>query len=250
MTLTRCTLPTLAFLLTVSVSAWAVDTVEPFALGASDFELYAGSEGLGQGLSAVTFTEDAVLGYGLTERLSATLSGSVVSDRRHRVVEQAVSAGLYGTAVDSGLLDLDLFLAWGMVDDTSPRTELVTGLELNLELSEAGLFLTAFETFGGREQEAVTGSPPDTERTFTTELGLGAFLDVAEGHQLLALFESSLEHVPEPGSSVTEGVGFALGYNVMVSDSLELINEVGVLVSSGDASSSFGLSSGFLATLP
>ncbi len=246
----RAILLTLLAVSTFPIRALAVDTVEPFAPGASDFELYAGCEGLGQGLSALSFTEDAVLGYGLTERLSASLNGWVASDRRHRVEAQGMSAGLYGTVLDSPMLDLDLFLAWGMVDDTAARTEFVTGFELNLDSSRSGLFFTAFETLSARATASRDGVTANTRRTWLTELGLGGYLDIAEAHQLLMLLDSSLEHVPEPGGSVTDAVGLAFGYNVMVNDSIELISELGADVPTGDLPLAFAASTGLLATLP
>ena len=218
--------------------AWAVDTVEPFGKGASDVELYFGGDGFGRPAPERSVRLSFQLGYGLTDRLSAYLNGAASSDPFFRGGDGNLRLGLYGTVVDTRYVDLDLFLDFRLFGNRWAATGIAAGLEMNVDLGRFGLFATAWEVMS------------DAESSFNAELGIGAHWTLAEGHQLFALYDSIVHHVPERGQPTYEVGGVALGYNVMVHTGIELINEVKCDLPQGGEQVAFGVSTGILATLP
>jgi hypothetical protein len=128
------------------------------------------------------------------------------------------------------------------------------GIELNVDLGRFGLFATAWEVMSGSESPSVgaegTDVAGDATRVFDTELGVGAYWTVAEGHQLLLLYDSSIHHGPERGLAAYEIGGIGLGYNVMIHDGIELINELKCDIPQGGEKLAFGVATGILVTLP
>lgn len=237
---------------------WAVDTVEPFAKGASDVELYFSGDGFGRPSSETSVGSSFQLGYGLTDRLSAYLNGAASSDTFFRGGDRALRLGLYGTVIDTRFFDLDLFLDFRLMGNSLAAAGVAQGFEMNLDLGDFGLFASVWEVVSGRDRSTGSATPglSDTvnasaaaERVFDTELGIGAYWNIADGHQLLAFYDSSVHHTPETGQRRSEVGAVRLGYNVVVHEGIELINEVSCDIPQGDEKTAFGVSSGILVTL-
>lgn len=238
--------------------ARAVDTVEPFGKGASDLELYFGGDGLGRPSNETSVGSSFQLGYGLTDRLSAYLNGAASSDTFFRGGGRMLRLGLYGTVVDTRFFDLDLFFDFRLMGNSLVAAGIAPGLEMNLDLGGFGLFATAWEVVSGRDKGlgAAASGLSDTasasvaaERVFDTELGMGAYWTIADGHQLLAFYDSSVHHTPETGQRRFEVGAVRLGYNVVVHEGIELINEVSYDIPQGDEKAALGVSTGILVAL-
>ncbi len=71
-------------------SARAADTTEPFDVGASDVDFYVGFDGVGQPSGEKALSNEIMLGYGIVDRLSASI-GTVLESN-----EQLADGAVYG----------------------------------------------------------------------------------------------------------------------------------------------------------
>ncbi|RJO66186.1 MAG: hypothetical protein C4523_13995 [Myxococcales bacterium] len=247
---------------TAPFPASAADTLEPFDVGATDFEFYAGAAGLGNDKYESSVFGEFALGYGLTERLSGYVAGSAVGNEYFRQGEGSLAFGLYGTPLDTDHVDLDLILDLGISGAGLTDFGVTPGVELNFDLAPDlalwGVYLLIEEAIGGRDasvpDDPATPNQDESElrfeRNFDTLLTLGTYWTAAEGHQLLLQFDSAIHHTPEAGQERFEIGGAALGYNVAVHEAVELINEIGFDVPQEGEKFNVGLSTGVLVTMP
>lgn len=237
----------------ISTRVMAVDTVEPFGEGAFDLEYYAGVNGLGRGVTETTLDGALQLGYGLTPRVSAFVSGGLSSDTRLLGGDGEVGLGVFATVVDGRHFDADLFLSSGFGRDGLICVGGTLGLELNLDLGPFGLFATACETMSGRKARSREDCPSvdhHVERFFDTEAVLGGHWVVADGHQVLASYDFVVHHVPEPEQPCHEAGRVGLGYNVMIHEAVELIHEGSWEIPQGEKTGALGFMVGVITTLP
>lgn len=231
--------------------ALAADTVETFDPGAANVELYFGFDGLGTSRADGSVIGDVVVGYGVADRLSAYLATSLQANGYLTNGQPRLCFGVIGTPVDTERFDLDLLLDVGAGGDGLSRLSVAPGVEANLDLDSPagpwGLYLRASVPFDGEGHVKSDGSIGyHTGHRF--ELNPGIHWAPREGHQLLA--EYALAWIPgrndEPG--FWENGGAALGYNVAVSETLELITQASV-APVGDRRAA-GVMLGFIATIP
>ena len=241
-------LAALAALAVAAGPATAADTTEPFDRGATDFEMYLGQDGFGLETAEQSVGSEMVLGYGVTERVSAFVGAALSADGHFLNDRTEMVFGLYGTALDTRQLDLDLFLAFagsgGGGFTASPSFEL--NWDAAPGLSRWGLYT--------RAGLAVTGHAGDAgpARTTDVEVALGTYWTVGAGRQLLLEFDGAFVDgaVGEPGGRRWDSGAFALGFNVGVTESMEMINQVHYHLADVDGHGSFGVMLGFIATLP
>jgi hypothetical protein len=223
----------------------AADTLEPFDLGRSDTELYAGTEGLGGSADAARAGIAGLIGYGLTPRLSLFLVPEASVDGELGAAQSGLSLGGFGTLLDSAHVDLDLGAAGG---SDGEHGAVASFAELNLdrapELSVAGVYARGGLSVFGTEHPG--GRP-------AIELGagatLGGYVTLAARHQLLleldgALYEGRRERV------VGELGRLRLGYNVALLEHAELITEVSLEPPGAAAPWTGGVLVGVIATIP
>jgi len=243
--------------------AMAADTLETFGPGATDYELYLGFDGAGRGDYEKVLWGETLLGFGLIERLSAFATISAEANERLYAGTGGASIGLFGTPFDSEHFDLDLLFQIGLV---SGEIAVAPALELNLDarpdLALCGLYLRAEEDLTGRDDSIA--DDPETEdvdeaRTRyafvpTTALTAGAYFTIAEIHQLLLEFDVAFRHrtsgAPEGDPSVFELGGVALGYNVAITEAVELLAQVSVDVPDHGEGVAAGFMVGLIATMP
>lgn len=226
----------------------ASDTVETWDAGAADVEMYLGMDGLGLPKEARTFYGDMMLGYGLVDRFSAYVGTTLASTDGLSNGSSTQSIGVFGTPVDTDHVDVDVFfdMSSGGPDQ---RLEVRPALELNLdadpEMRTWGVYLRAPLPVYGRKFK--TGS---THTSFHLESTLGAYAQAGASHEFLV--EYVMEYHPDPVEDerrTTIG-GVSLGYNVALSDSLEIVNELFLDIPQGDEKVAAALMTGFIATLP
>ena len=236
-----------------SSGARAADTMEVFDVGATDAELYIGYDGLGIGRAAsLTFTE-AVIGYGIAPRLSMFLSAGLEATGQLTDGMQALTAGVYGTPVDTTHLDLDLLLKVSATTDDA--YEVMPAVELNLDAADGqaawGVYLIAGIPFHAPVLHAAVVKPPRSgDIELDLLLRLGSYWTIAPRHQVLLELDGAVHAMGSRLGSVGDLGGFALGYNVVLTETFELITQIRTDVPTGaEESWSAGLSAGFIATL-
>ena len=232
-------------------AARAADTTEPFALGATDVDVYFGVDGLEAAPEERVLYGDILLGYGLTERLSGFLGVTLEADGRLGGSSPHVHLGGYGCVVDTEHVDLDLMLHVGTGGAAFDEFEIVPGAELNLDadpdMATWGSYLRLAVPVLGRPAPDGSGANPSV----AIELTAGGYVMVAEGHQLVVELDAAFRPDPPPKEEPAELGGLALGYNATLSENLELITQLAVdLPQGGDPAAGFGVMAGVIATLP
>lgn len=235
----------LAAALVLGVSrASGADTVELFDKGPTDLEFYAGVDGLGQGAEARSFGAEWVLGFGLTERLSAYLSGTHAANADLARTEHSEHLGLFSTISDGPHVDCDLGIELGADGSAAAGGAFI---ELNLDrepdLAATGLYVRLGAELYGRGPEE-QGPSPGTALSAV----VGGYVTLASVHQILLELDGIWHPRPGPGEARRDPGAARIGYNVTVADSLELINEVAVDVPLSDETWAWGGFTGFIAT--
>lgn len=244
----------LASLMVVFVprTAAAADTVETWAVGATNLDIYFGLAGLRAPRATRTIYADIMPGFGLVPGLSAYLGMTL--EANHQVSDGQLSAyvGLFGTVLDSDHVDFDLFVDFRVQGPGLADFRLTPSFELNLdyepELAAWGVYLRAAFPIHGHPGDPVL---PEADRAAVqVELNPGIYVTVAEGHQVLIEYDMSLHGHPD-GDERGVGVGgVALGYNFAISDAIESINEFYVDIPQAQEKVSFALVSGIIITMP
>lgn len=241
-----------AFSILITQNLSAADTTETYDVGATDAEFYVGLDGIGHGKYNKTIYSDTILGYGLTSKLSFHLGSTLSANEYFGDGNADLHTGLYGTPVDTDHFDMDLFLEIAL--EGMSDFQVIPSLELNYDYKPDvalwGLYLRAGTPLYGRESEDSTPENPKHEIATTIETTLGTYLTLNENHQLLLEYDMTFLPSPvEDEQSVSVG-GLALGYNVIVHDAIELINQVYVDIPQDEENFGVGFMTGFIATLP
>ncbi len=247
---------TLAILLDVAFEAGAADTTEPFDLGPSDFEFYIGADGVNAPKKReTTLYSSLVLGYGLLDRVSSHLAVIQEADAYLSNGSTTLCTGLFGTPVDTRHFDLDLYFEISSSAPDFTRIQVYPAMELTLDLSpemrSVGVYLRSALPFYGLE-ESTTDAAPKMEYSigFHNETTLGAYVTVAERHQILLEFDMAFRPRPLDGERSVEVGGAALGYNALVHDCVELITQFSLDIPQQGEVISPGFLMGLIATLP
>jgi hypothetical protein len=238
----------LALVSAFTAEVFAADTTEAFDVGATDLDFYTGVDGLGLPSDERAAFGDMMLGYGLTERLSAYFGATLEGSGAFADGSSTHYLGLYGTPFNTDHLDLDLQLDMAS-GGPEQRLEIRPALELNIdadpEMRTWGMYLrTPLPVYGRKFQ---TGGE---HATFHLEATLGTYVQLADGHQLLVEYDMAFHPDPQEGERRTDVGGAAFGYNVVVSDEIELINQVFVDIPQAGDQVSVSLMTGLIATLP
>jgi len=261
----RVTILTIIFTLSFVTALFAADTLETFDPGASDVEFFGGFEGIGLDKYQKGLSMEIVYGYGLIENFSASVALSAGSNEYFGDGSAALSFGIFGTPLDTDHFDLDLMLNASVEGAGLADFSIAPGLELNFDLKPDqalwGIYLIIEEVLAGEkttEDDPTTAAIDETAFTFkpVTALTLGTYLTVKDGHQLFLQFDSEILNNPE-GTEKTFHVGnLALGYNVMLNDNIELVNEVAFALPQNfdppeeDKDFSVAITVGIVVTLP
>lgn len=234
-----------------SEAARAADTVEPFDVGATDFELYTGMEGLGRGKYEKTVYGDVLLGYGLLPRLSAYAGMTLHANEYFADGAADFAIGMYGTVVDTHHFDLELFLDFaGGGDAFSVTPSFEMNVDADPEMQGFGVYVRGGVPMYGRDSAAEDASEPTYELATQVDGTVGTYLTLNGIHQLLLEYDMVFRPDAMDDEHSAEVGGIALGYNVLLTDSFELINQVVWDIPQENEQTAFGVSTGILVTLP
>jgi hypothetical protein len=216
--------------------AIALDTTEPFDLGFSNYEFYAGIAGLGAE-GDKTLTWEGLIGVGLTPRFSASLSFAAETDEYFRETADELALGLFWTALERERFSLDLFGGYA----TAPA--LSFGLEANLDFPRWGLQLVLEDSL--RAKEETRG------RAHTFNVAPLAYVNLMpEKLQLLAQVDWSYASDASDGTYSWSKGAASLGLNALVHADIELILQIDYNLPNDEEDGTWGGSIGFVATVP
>lgn len=229
----------------------AADTTETWDVGATNTELYIGIEEVGKSRSELTLYSDMLLGYGIIERFSAYFGSTFFSNPSFTEGAADLFMGVFGTPLDTDHIDLDLFLDMRVTGADQWAPTVTPSLELNYDLKPDlalwGMYVRAGVSLYGRTDEDVVkkkGPMVDLTATF------GTYWTIRERHRLLLEYDFCHRLRPARGGSSTEQGGLAIGYNIELSDAIELINEVCFAIPRDGEPFFANFMVGFVATLP
>lgn len=236
--------------------AVAADTLETFDPGATDVEFYMGADGLGAGeVHERAVYGEFLLGYGLMERFSAYFGTTLQGDGCLNDASAALYFGIFGTPIDTDHFGLDLILDVSAEGPDFEQIQFAPGFEMNFDLDpdmqSAGLYWRVGLPVYGRE----AASPghleePGHDTAFHLESTLGMYVTLSDSEQFLIEFLAGVHPNPGPEEEMFDGAGVAIGYNVVLNDSIELITEVSAEIPHNGDAFTGGVMVGIIATLP
>jgi hypothetical protein len=204
-----------------SSSVFAVDTIEPFSIGLSDVEMYAGFESQGIDASENTFSTSTGIGAGLSDRWSFFLGFS----------------GDTTGALDNGQTIFDMTLFWNLFSQSN------WALDLGTTISHAegnGAFAPFFElnwdaspnqaSWGLFAHGGPTGTGATGKVDWTFGLAAGGYITMMDGHQLLAEWAPEYDLGNDSSTQAWNNGSLRMGYNFVISDEVEIISEVGYIL--------------------
>ncbi len=239
-----------AALLSWAGPAWAADTVETWDTGAVDVDAYVGADGIGGPRKDRTGYLDAMLGYGVVDRVSLYVGATKSFDADLRDAGAEYYWGAFATPVDGDHFDFDLFMDVWSGGDRNSEVSLTPALELNLDATAdqscAGAYLrAALPHYGLTPAPAV-----ERGSSHALEVELGVYLTVDSGHMLFVEYDAVWQEPASRKRGPIEHGSVAFGYNVVLSDIVELINEVHIDVPKRTTEAIGGAMTGVILTLP
>jgi len=247
--------------------AYALDTLECFDIGLSDFEAYASFVGVGRPEPDRGVSADVLLGIGILSRLSGQVYEGGEANQAFSEGSGFFGFSVFGTPVDTDHFDLDAGMHVtvgglgngndGPAGHSVAEFTFTPFVELNLdsdpEMNGYGLFLVVEETLGGRDESSYTTLGEEI-RDFTlspgTALLLAGYWRPAESHELLFGYDMEFLWQALPGEKKVDVGGIRMGYNVILSDAVELITEVNFDIPQTGEYFGVDFMVGILATLP
>jgi len=235
-------------LLACPTTAWAADTVEPWDAGAFDVDFYVGSDGIGRGHAEAVLGSELMLGYGLINRLSVYAGTTLESTAELNDAAGMIFFGVFGTVLDTRHVDLDLFLDVRAGGSRFGAQQLTPSLELNLDaepgLAAWGFYLRSGAAFAREDAGA------EADLSLALEITIGGYWTVARCHQLLLELDGAYLADDGEDTRAFDLGSVRLGYNVGVTETIELITELSVDLPQAGERVAWGLLAGFILTLP
>lgn len=244
----------LGLLICLAQSARAADTVEIWAVGEGDMELYSFYDGfLDGGRSSRderAIGGELVMGWGVADRLSLMFATALTANGALTGGETGVDIAAFGTPLDTDHFDLDLIWGIGAAGEGMSEIALTPGFELNLDhspdLATCGAYLRGGAEIYGLEAE--TDEVPDHSHldwVFT----LGGYWTLDDVSQLLLEYDATLPDRDVPHEPSFNHGAVALGYNRMVTGGCELITQVHLNLPDHGQEASLGVMAGFIAAI-
>jgi hypothetical protein len=249
----------------------AADTLETWAKGDSNAEVYVGLDGLASRGRAGSLQTDLLVGHGLTNRLSVYVGSALASPSVLAVHDAGFYVGSFAALLDTDHLDVDFLLDLTAQGDGFRELVVLPFLEVNLDMlpDQAGVGLYAHLALPVTASEASLRGTPRLRpgRSWTDlrspwaplpPLGLqadlaakvGAYWTVRPGHQVLCELDATFPLLA-PARSWPPGVGtLALGYNFHLGGSLESINQLTLGIPAHGQFPSAAFTTGFILGIP
>jgi len=239
---------TVGVMMVLASVAGAADTLEVWDAGTGNFEMYSGFGGVGATTAEQSIGSSMLLGWGVARGFSAYVSTALSADGNFDQTETELDLGAFGTVLDTDHLDLDLGLDMVAYGPGMSRMAVVPAFEVNLDhgpdLVSYGGFVRGAARMAGRE---VGGD--EVRRHTDFNLTLGTYLTLSPRRQLVLEYDMTFHNKPEPGTPRVQRGAVALGYNVLLSQRLELISEARFQVPQEDRDGDLGLLVGVIAAL-
>ena len=220
----------IAILFNISGVSIALDTTEAFDIGFSDAEVYFSYLGFTDTSDLSTFSKEMLIGIGITENFSTSINFSSESNGYLANSGNDVSLGLFWTALSNDSYKVDILTS------TNKNGSIAGAVELNLDFDNSGFQLQVEEMLENKDsssRELLTSIQPLLYYKINSNLELlsAATFDYNENEESEREFEYS---------------SFSLGFNYMVSNSVELISQFDI-VTATDEETITGASIGFVA---
>lgn len=254
-------------------TARAVDTLEQLDANQGAVEAAAGWEGLGRQRRDRRLAAEVMASWGTNGSVSL-FAGSTLTVQEDGTDPQAgLFIGGYRTLLDTAHLDVDALLDVSGSGPGLGNVKVLPLLEINLDLMPDGALLGLYtrwslpvsttplapgqDPFFTRPEGFVTnaaGSEQDASTVPALSAGasvtVGTYWTLAPGHQLLAELDLGTTLLsPEPAVLLDIG-GLALGYNLLIDDSLESINQVYMDIPAPGERPALGIQVGFIMLVP
>lgn len=241
----------LALFLWVGVSdTQAADTVETWDVGATDVDYYMGIGGLGLPRQDGGVFGDLLLGYGLAERFSGYVGIALTADRNLGQSDPEHYLGLFGTPVETDHFDLDIFLNFA---GSATGYAIAPSVELNLDrdpdMSSYGLFLRSGPVFSNLPADPEVEGSEDRIGT-TWRFTPGVYWSVSPRSQLFFQYSNGYVASPEEGQDNWDVGQMQVGYNIFLTEAIELITEINWDAKKTDGVTPWGGFVGIIVTLP
>ncbi len=216
----------ITLLVLININLFAVDTIETFDLGFTDFEYYHKTSNLSE--DNKIFTNEIHIGMGITSIFSAHVGISSEKFSSNTAITSN-SFGFIFTPLDTTHVDIDFY---GELDNSYNS---LIGLELNYDLKDdlqlAGFYL-------------------DSELNFNNGYNgysflFGSYYSLLDNLQLLIQLDISKNN----NENLNIGA-LAFGANYQLYDTIELITEFSIDIPQNDEKTGYSVMLGFLATLP
>lgn len=245
----------LAILLTAAVGALlapapahAVDTVEAWDPGAANIEVYGALEGLGRASTNQGLGGDMVAGWGLARGFGAYLGTTLSANGHLADGTSELGLGILGTPLDTDHWDLDLMLDIRSATGGSETLLVSPAFELNWDrapdLAGWGLYARAGLCMAGVQTAA------GTDRLTDVCLAMGGYYTLSDRAQLLLEVDADVADGLGDQPSEFRAGGVGLGYNLVLGQTLEWVQEIRVNIPDGGEESSVSYLVGLIATLP
>lgn len=249
--------PTTAILATLSICAIAIparatDTTETWDEGEFNVEWFLGYDGMGHpGVRERSTTTEFMVGYGIRDDLGIYVPLAIETDGAFGSPLGSVGIGLFGTPVDTRFFDLDLFLEVGTGGAGFREWGVLPCVELNFdghpERLSWGFFVQAGMPIHGRPD--VSGGLSAV--TFDVSGLLGAYWRPHPDHELVLEFDTLFHPIHDADHARRAEIGgLALGYNVVLNDTAEILAQVSADIPQGGERWAFGGTLGVILTLP
>ena len=230
-------------------SARGADTVNTWDEGATNVEFYLGADGIGLGKYPKTIYSDIMLGYGLIKRFSAYWGTMLEANEYFAAGSASLYTGLFGTPLDTDHFDLDLFFDVSGGGLGFSEFKLNPALELNFDLDPDmrnwGMYLRAGVPICGRDLIPDEDAEPAHGAAAYIECTIGTYCTIADRHQVLIEYDMAFRPTPGEEEHDIEIGCIALGYNVLLHEAIEMINQVLFDIPQNDEYFSVGLMVGF-----
>ena len=210
-------------------TGYALDTTEAFDPGFSDLEVYLGYTGLDSPSELSAVSTEALLGVGVTSCFSIFVSFGTEADGYLGNSVDSYTMGLFWTAVDREIFDMDFFGSTGNGGAVS------FGVETNIDFARWG--------FQAQIEETVENSDL-TERDLSTRVQPLVYFRLTSGVELLSAID--FEYAGnEEGDNEFDYSTISFGINFPVTESIEMISQFDINQTDDDAVT--GASIGFVA---
>jgi hypothetical protein len=197
----------------------------------------------------------AIIGKGLNSYISAYLGVKVQGNKFFSDGFGGLFLGSIATIYSFKKFSMDITVEAGFVNESFYAKP---GIELNYDFAPdqkfMGFYMDINEEFTGidtswEQDDTSTLADESTPKNVfapVTELDIGYYISILEGHQLLLGLDQRFRNKPLFGQNVYKIEALKIGYNVMISGGLQIQTEFDVHVAQDNTKSKYGFRIGLV----